>query len=232
MSLVTVIYIIAGLLPAIFLMWYIYKNDKLEKEPIPLLRKLAFGGVLAAFLALFLEQVFSHVMSQINFPDESTMIICEAIMIGASEEASKLFFLKRNTWRSPAFNFRYDGIVYAVFVSLGFAAIENVLYVFQYGLGVAISRGLLAVPAHMAFGVFMGSFYGRAKVAEIYGRDSEKILNLVLCYVVPVALHAFYDACAMLGSDMAMILFIAFVIVMYIIVIRKVRNESKTDYEF
>ena len=137
MSLVTVIYIIAGLLPAIFLMWYIYKNDKLEKEPIPLLRKLAFGGVLAAFLALFLEQVFSHVMSQINFPDESTMIICEAIMIGASEEASKLFFLKRNTWRSPAFNFRYDGIVYAVFVSLGFAAIENVLYVFQYGLGVA-----------------------------------------------------------------------------------------------
>ena len=231
-TMVTVIYIAAALLPALFLMWYIYQKDKLEKEPGALLGRLFFSGVLAALLALFLEQLFQGVMDAFSYPSESAYIITEAIMIGLSEEFAKYFFLYRNTWRSPEFNFRYDGIVYAVFVSLGFAAIENILYVFQYGIGIALSRGLLAVPAHMAFGVFMGSFYGRAKMAEIYGRTSDMKAQLALAYVVPVALHAFYDACALLGSDTAMLLFVGFVIVMYIVVIRKVRMESRTDYQF
>lgn len=78
-------------------------------------------------------------------------------------------FLHARTWRNPNFNYRFDGIVYAVFVSLGFAAFENIQYVLHYGLSVALPRAIFAVPGHMSFAVFMGLFYGRAKLYEAWG---------------------------------------------------------------
>ena len=82
--------------------------------------------------------------------------ILTAIFVGLIEEGSKFFFLYRFTWKDKAFNYRFDGIVYAVFVSLGFAALENVFYVFNYGTGVALQRALLTIPGHMSFAVYMG----------------------------------------------------------------------------
>lgn len=231
MTAILVIYIAAAVLPALFLMRYIYVHDKIEKEPGSLLMKLALSGVYAAFLAILLETIGTKLIDGAGFTDEKKYTIAIAIMVGLSEEIAKFVFLYLRTWRSHHFNFRYDGIVYAVFVSLGFAAYENIRYVFHYGLMVAPSRALLAVPAHMAFGVFMGSFYGRAKVLDVYGRESESKLLLAVGVLLPAALHAFYDACAMLQSKTAMTLFIVFVIAMYIIVIRKVRRESRTDKE-
>lgn len=231
MTAILVIYIAAAVLPALFLMRYIYVHDKIEKEPGSLLMKLALSGVYAAFLAILLETIGTKLIDGAGFTDEKKYTIAIAIMVGLSEEIAKFVFLYLRTWRSHHFNFRYDGIVYAVFVSLGFAAYENIRYVFHYGLMVAPSRALLAVPAHMAFGVFMGSFYGRAKVLDVYGRESESKLLLAVGVLLPAALHAFYDACAMLQSKTAMTLFIVFVIAMYIIVIRKVRRESQTDKE-
>ncbi len=230
-AIIIIIYVVAGIIPAIFLMHYIYKYDKLEKEPWPLLRSLIIGGCLAALLAMVLEEAANYVINSMSYSSETSYYITEATMVALVEEAAKMFFLYRKTWRSPQFNFRYDGIVYAVFVSLGFAALENVLYIFAFGLSIAVSRALLAVPAHMAFGVFMGSFYGRAKAFHIYGKDNLCRNSLILAYVVPVALHAFYDSCAMIGSDMAMMLFVAFVVIMYIVVFRKVKMESRTDME-
>ena len=231
MTAILVIYIAAAVLPALFLMRYIYVHDKIEKEPGSLLMKLALSGVYAAFLAILLETIGTKLIDGAGFTDEKKYTIAIAIMVGLSEEIAKFVFLYLRTWRSHHFNFRYDGIVYAVFVSLGFAAYENIRYVFHYGLMVAPSRALLAVPAHMAFGVFMGSFYGRAKVLDVYGRESESKLLLAVGVLLPAVLHAFYDACAMLQSKTAMTLFIVFVIAMYIIVIRKVRRESRTDKE-
>lgn len=231
MTAILVIYIAAAVLPALFLMRYIYVHDKIEKEPGSLLMKLALSGVYAAFLAILLETIGTKLIDGAGFTDEKKYTIAIAIMVGLSEEIAKFVFLYLRTWRSHHFNFRYDGIVYAVFVSLGFAAYENIRYVFHYGLMVAPSRALLAVPAHMAFGVFMGSFYGRAKVLDVYGRESESKLLLAVGVLLPAALHAFYDACAMLQSNTAMTMFIVFVIAMYIIVIRKVRRESQTDTE-
>ncbi len=231
MSVILAVYIGAAVLPALFLMRYIYVNDTIEKESPGLLLRLVLSGVYAAFLAILLETIGTGLLDAAGFADETAYTIATAVMVGLSEEISKFIFLYFRTWRSPEFNFRYDGIVYAVFVSLGFAAYENIRYVFYYGLTVAPSRALLAVPAHMAFGVFMGSAYGRAKILDIYGKEGKsKLLNIggVLC---AAALHSFYDACAMLGSQPAMILFIAFVIIMYIVVIRKVRNESRSDSE-
>ena len=151
------------------------------------------------------------------------------LVVAAVEEGTKFFFLYRCTWRDPNFNYRFDAILYAVFVSLGFAAFENVKYVFSYGLSVALPRAILAVPGHMGFAVFMGVFYGRAKRCHDWGNGFGCKVNLILSYLFPVFLHGVYDTCCMLGTNRSTLVFVAFVLAMYLIVFRLIRRESRTD---
>lgn len=227
-----IIYALAAVLPAVFLMRYIYKHDIYEKEPASLLWSLVIGGLLAAFASMLLEHLsLDYFLPTLQITSETVFYIVTALIVALVEEGTKLFFLKRKTWHSPDFNFRYDGVVYAVFVSLGFAAIENVLYVLQYGLSVAWLRAFLAVPAHMGFAVYMGAFYGRAKMCEVQGDYQGKTFNMILAYAIPVALHAFYDATAMLNTNTAMYLFVGFVVIMYVIVYNRIKKESRSDTE-
>ncbi len=224
------IYIAAAILPAVLLMRYIYKHDTVEKEPVGLLISLLAMGLLSAIASILLETVGQSVLDMtVSKDDPSYTIILAFVVVAAVEEGTKFIFLKLRTWKSSHFNYRFDGMVYAVFVSLGFAAFENIGYVFSYGLSVALPRALSAVPAHMGFAVFMGLFYGRAKLFEKDGKTSAKNINLIAGYVMAVLLHGFYDACAMIGNVLATVLFILFVIIMYIVVICVIKRESKTD---
>lgn len=224
------VYVLAAVLPAIFLMRYIYRQDTVEKEPGGLLVSLIFMGVLAALAAIVLEGVAQSALDTVVGRNSPVYTILLAFLVVAVvEEGTKLFFLKKRTWRSPHFNFRFDGVVYSVFVSLGFAAFENIQYVFRYGMSVVVPRALLAIPGHMGFAVFMGVFYGRAKLCENYGDHAGKKLNLGAGYLMAVVLHGFYDTCAMLGSARAMAVFLTFVVVMYFVVIRLIRRESRMD---
>ena len=119
--------------------------------------------------------------------------------------------------------------MYAVFVSLGFAAFENVKYVFNYGLSVALPRAILAIPGHMGFAVFMGVFYGRAKLCSNYGNRFGCILNLILGCLAAVVLHGVYDTCCMSGTTQSTLVFVVFVLVMYLAVYLLIKHESKTD---
>ncbi|MBQ6488377.1 MAG: PrsW family intramembrane metalloprotease [Solobacterium sp.] len=232
MAATVLIYALAAFFPAVFLMRFIYKHDIYEKEPMNLLVKLIFGGLLAAGASILLEQLLlDGFLPTVPISSETMYFIATATIVALVEEGTKLFFLKRFTWRSPDFNYRYDGVVYAVFVSLGFAAIENLLYIFQYGLSVAWVRGVLAVPAHMAFAVYMGAFYGRAKICDVQGDHQGMVTNRVLSYLVPVAFHAFYDATAMVNTSTATMLFVGFVVIMYVIVYTRIKNESRRDTE-
>jgi RsiW-degrading membrane proteinase PrsW (M82 family) len=227
---VIVIYVLAAVLPAVFLLRYIYRMDTIEKEPPRLLASLLFMGVLAAFAAMALESLGESVLS--SLVDEGSpvyTIVSAFLVVAVVEEGCKFVLLKARTWRSPDFNYRFDGVVYAVFVSLGFAALENIGYVFGYGLSVAIPRALLAIPGHMGFAVFMGSYYGRAKLCEDQGDTAGRNANLWAGYLLAVVLHGFYDTCAMLGSGLATTLFTLFVIIMYIVVIRRIKRDAATD---
>ena len=224
------LYVAAALLPAIVLLRYIYRHDTVEKEPPGLLLQLLGLGVVSALCAGVIEALAQTVLDRLVDPASPAYVVILAFLVVAlAEEGMKLFFLRRRTWREPAFNYRFDGIVYAVFVSLGFAAYENILYVLHYGLSVALPRALFAVPGHMSFAVFMGVFYGRAKLCEDCGQPVRKRLNLWRGYLTAVILHGFYDSCAMLGNTAAMLTFLVFVIIMYIRVYRLLRRESATD---
>lgn len=227
---VLAIYVLAAVLPAIFLMRYVYRQDQIEPEPVGLLASLVWKGVLAALAAIVLEFIGQTVLQGLVSEDNPNYVYYLAfLVVAAVEEGTKLFFLYRRTWKEPDFNYRFDAIVYAVFVSLGFAAFENVKYVLSYGLSVALPRAILAVPGHMGFAAFMGIFYGRAKRCADWGNRFGCKVNLILSYLFPVALHGVYDSCCMTGTNRSTLVFVIFVLVMYLLVFRLIRHESRTD---
>lgn len=230
MRITIAIYMLAALLPGFFLLRYVYRKDRVEKESPALLGSLLLQGVWAALAAIVLEMIGMRLLSISLSPESPYYVLVLAfLVVGAVEEGTKFFFLKRRTWNAPDFDHTFDAILYSVFVSMGFALFENVKYVFGYGLGVALPRAFLAVPGHMGFAVFMGFFYSRAKVAQLRGQNGRMRINLALSYLSAVFLHGFYDATAMMSTALSMTLYIAFVVVMYIVVISLVKRESNAD---
>ena len=224
------LYVAAALLPAIVLLRYIYRHDTVEKEPPGLLLQLLGLGVVSALCAGVIEVLAQTVLDRLVDPASTAYVVILAFLVVAlAEEGMKLFFLRRRTWREPAFNYRFDGIVYAVFVSLGFAAFENVQYVLRYGLSVALPRAVLAVPGHMSFAVVMGVFYSRARFCENRGDERGCRHALWSGYLAAVSLHGFYDACAMIGSGVSTVLYLVFVIWMFRMAYRLVKRESAAD---
>lgn len=228
--LIAAIYILAAALPSIFLMWYIYRQDTVEKEPMGLLMSLLFFGVVAAILSGILEQYGQRLLT-LMIPRNTTLrtILFAFLVVAAVEEGVKFLFLKWRTWEDPNFNYRFDGIVYSVFLSLGFAAYENLQYVLRYGFSVALPRAVLAVPGHLAFAVIMGLFYSRAKLAQSQECEMSMTLHLWWAWLIAVLLHGFYDACAMIGTSVAMVLFLIFVLFLYTLVYRLVKREAAQD---
>ena len=224
------VYVLAAVLPAFFLMKYIYKQDTIEKEPPFLLLSLILRGIFAALASIVLEMLGETVLNSLVEPDNPKYIVLLAfLVVAAVEEGTKFFFLYRRTWRDFNFNYRFDGIIYAVFVSLGFAAFENIKYVFSYGLSVALPRAVLSIPGHMGFAVMMGLFYGRGKLCYNCGNRFGCGINLILGYLSAVFLHGVYDTCCMSGTTQSTLIFVLFVLVMYLSVFLVIKHESKTD---
>lgn len=225
-----VIYVLAAVVPAVVLMRYVYRQDRVDREPPRLLGGLALQGVYAALAAIVLETLGQSVLNALVSQDNPRHVVLTAFLVVAVvEEGTKFFFLYRKTWRDPNFNYRFDAIVYAVFVSLGFAAFENVKYVFSYGLSVALPRAILAIPGHMGFAVFMGWFYGRAKLRSDLGDGMGARVNLALGYLAAVFLHGMYDTCCMTGTARSTLVFAAVVAVLYLAVFRLIRREARND---
>lgn len=182
------IILIASLAPVLILMIYIYNKDKFQKEPLPMLLKALLGGVLAAALDVLILSVL-HPEQWFNLTDPLHIALFQAFGQAAlPEEFCKLVFLYLFIWKSQYFDEYYDGLEYAACVGLGFAGLENILYVMQGGLGVAVSRALFAVPAHFFFAIFMGYFFSFAKF-----KPSQKHFYLFLALFVPVLMHGIYD---------------------------------------
>ena len=221
----------AAIIPAVILLVKVYKADRFEKEPTGLLISLVILGTISTAIAVVLETIGSAILGLI-FTEDS--VIYNFFMffgvVAVSEECSKYILLKKKTWKSPHFNYRFDGVVYAAFVSLGFALWENLGYVSAYGLSTAFLRALTAVPGHACFGVFMGAWYGLAKACENSGNPvaSKKARNMAL--LVPILLHGTYDFICSLGSYLMALIFIVFVVLMYIHAVRKVKTLSRNDY--
>lgn len=225
------IYLLAALLPAIYLMGYIYQQDTIEKEPAWLLWRCVGMGVVAALCSIILEMIGEKVLdiSPINQNSVIGVMASAYLVVAVVEEGMKYLLMGRTTWNCPEFDCRFDGIVYSAFTSLGFAAFENVGYVFRYGMSTALTRAFTSIPGHLGFSVLFGCFYGRARLAANEGRRGKAALELIVGYILAVFLHGTYDTCAMIQSGESTLVFVAIIVVLYIIVFRLVKHESRTN---
>ena len=225
------IVILLAVLPAVLLMLYVYKYDTYEKEPVRLLFQLILLGVLAAFLSMILESIGQKILSlaPLDSSDPRYIILFAFLVVALVEEGMKYLLMHRRVWKLKDFDYRFDGIVYAAFASLGFAAMENIMYVMGFGLSVVLSRALLAIPAHMSFSVVFGVFYGRARQLANAGYHRASRMNILLGFAIAVFFHGFYDSCAMIGTVFSMLLFMLFMIVIYATVFFVVKSESRTN---
>ena len=224
------ILIAAAVIPAIVLMIRVYKSDHLEKESPALLYTLVRAGILSSLLALVEERVFCYVLDQYVEPNTVKYnIILYFCIVAVAEESSKYIFLRKNSWNNREFNCQYDGVVYAVFVSLGFALWENISYVTNYGFTTALARAVTAIPGHACFGVFMGTFYGIAKKYDYAGEKSKSILFTILSLIVPMLIHGAYDYIATLEQQDAGWYFLAFIFVLFVISYILVGQTAKED---
>ncbi len=228
-------FLVLALGPAVGLMMYVYNIDPLDKEPGNLLWRLVLAGVLAGFIASVLESVafsFFDAFSGLRHDGVAYTVLSDFLIVGVVEEGAKYILMARRTWQHPAFNCRFDGIVYAVFVSLGFAGMENIMYGLTYGTGVLFTRALLAIPAHMGFAVLFGLFYGQAKALSVRGNRFSSGVLIATGFVLSVFLHGLYDSAAMIEIDGTQLLFLLVVVIIYVINFMIVKRAAQHDQRF
>jgi len=180
--------IIYALAPVAVVIFYIYLKDKYEKEPKRLLIiSFLLGAIVSIIITTLLYGIFKLALPLTNSLSVFQQFVQAFFVVGFSEELSKylivLFFAQRN----KAFNEPFDGIVYAVMVSMGFAATENIMYVMDSGATTALLRAFTAIPAHATFGILMGYFMGKAKFS-----NNRMVLNLTGLGLA-ILFHGAYD---------------------------------------
>ena len=202
----------AALLPALFLLMYIFKRDP-QKEPLSALLKAVLAGVAICVPVAGVEYfIHAYLFGPGNTPATLMGTTIEAFCVAAlPEEAAKLFVLWLLLRKNPYFDEHFDGIVYAVCVGLGFAAIENVSYVLSSPdwTSVALSRAFLAVPGHYAFAILMGYYY------SVYHFVKPSRRNAFMIFFAPFMAHGVYDALAMSGQADPVVGGIAFFVLIY-----------------
>lgn len=224
-----IILFLLSALPVVLLATYIYVKDK-NKEPSKLLLKLFFCGFLSIIITLILSlllelfiPIFRIDTDKLNLIE---LVFYAFINVALVEEFAKWIITYNFSYNDDNLDEVYDMIVYSVFVALGFAFVENVLYVFKGGIGTGILRALLAVPGHACDGAIMGYYLGLAKLSEINNNKKLKRKNIILSILVPTLMHGIYDYCLFTGKFLFTIIFYVFVFIIYIVTLKRIKRLS------
>jgi RsiW-degrading membrane proteinase PrsW (M82 family) len=223
----TALFLLASFPVVVFLI-VIYFRDK-AREPLSNMIKCFLGGIGSALLTLLVLAPFNG----LPFVDAYMNSVFKAFFYAAiPEEFFKFLMLYLIIWKNRHFDQYYDGIVYAVTVSLGFAWIENMMYVFESGVGVGVARALISVPGHGLFGVAMGYYFAIARF-----RNNKNILWLAL--FMPILFHGVFNSVLFstefstpMGITLLLLFFVFFLFRLWRTGIRQIRNHLKTDSEF
>ncbi len=221
-----------SILPSIIIMVIIYFLDK-EKEPKKLLILMFLMGILSCLITLNITNLIEFFLPSLKYDAviESKsylmLLIYSFLVVGLVEEFSKWLFNISIGWNNKEFDQLYDAIVYAVFVSIGFATLENVVYVTTESFWIGAIRAVVSVPGHAFFGVSMGYYLGLSKLT--YNNNYEKLSKKYMCksIIIPALLHGVFDFCLLSASIPLIIIFLTFMVNLYIYGIKKIRRLSK-----
>ena len=186
--------------PGIVICLFIYLKDKYNKEPIGMLVLAFVLGMLSIIPAIVVQLSWPLGTQQLGNNEYLSLAFFTFCIVALSEEGSKFLMLRLFLFPRKHFDDPFDGIVYAVMVGMGFATVENILYVYQHGYATGVLRMFLSVPAHGTFAVLMGYFIGYAKFTA-----SNKFPYFVLALLLPILFHGAFDFFIFSGSDVLII---------------------------
>ncbi|MCL6617457.1 glutamic-type intramembrane protease PrsW [Anoxybacillus ayderensis] len=202
----------AGIAPGLALLSYFYLKDEYETEPLSLVLRMFLYGTFLVFPLMFIQHVLKveHML-----PNAFVEAFLSTSLL---EEFFKWFVFYYAIYDHREFNEPYDGIVYGVSVSLGFATLENILYLFANGVEFAVTRALLPVSSHALFGVIMGFYLGRAK----FGLPKKEKNYIWLSFLLPFFFHGIYDY-ILLTQERWIYYMLPFMIFLWWLALRKVK---------
>jgi protease PrsW len=183
--------------PGIFICLFIYAKDRYNREPALLLLWAFVLGMLSTVPAVIIQLATGDLPGKIGSTAVGATAFFAYFIVGLSEEASKFFMLRVFLYKRKAFDDPFDGIIYSVMVGMGFATLENILYVTQHGYATGVLRMFLSVPAHGTFAVLMGYFTGLAKF-----NPGKRTFYFLLAILLPVFFHGTFDFFLFLGQTM------------------------------
>ena len=223
--------LIASIAPAFIIMYIVYRHDTV-KEPISMLAKAFFGGVLSIAITL----IITYPILGIELNSGAMKSFFDAFFkAGIPEELSKWLIFYWLIRKAKDFDQYYDGILYAIFISMGFALVENIMYVFENGMTTAIVRSIISVPGHMLFAVPMGYYLSLSR----FETGASARFHVFLSLAIPILLHGTFDFILMymgakgaVNSGLAVLLLLAFVIFdifMWRYGLRKIKEHIAKD---
>lgn len=215
-----------AIIPSILLCLYIYYMDTVEKEPLRLLLILFFIGVLLTVPARFFEQLIISI-TDLDYNKIKDSFFLSFFVIALVEEGYKFIALLASSWKNKEFNYKYDAIVYAVFISLGFATLENIEYIYHNEASIALYRGIISVPAHAFYAIASGFFLALAKEKSIKHDKWKTALYILLAFIVPVFLHGMFDFLLLTENSMMFGVFFAFIVALYLLAFYMVKKTHK-----
>lgn len=222
-----------SVLPIFVIAYYIYYKDY-DKEPTSLLIKLLIGGVLSVLPAVFIELLVDDIFPDTQMMTKMQFAVYIFIDIAFVEEVFKWFIVYIFAYNSKEFDYMYDGVVFASFTSLGFAAVENILYVMGSGdFKTGLLRAFISVPAHACFGIIMGLLLAKAKRDFLRKKDLSSAFSLFFSITLPSFLHAVFDYLLCSEGTKSGQIFVVFVMILFGVCttfIIKIANERKKIY--
>lgn len=213
--------------PVVALLFFFWVKDRYERDPLKYLLITLGAGVVSAIPVVIVEILWVHISYDVSALTAGELVFMTFIEIGLTEEFFKALAFFIPVYWSKHMNEPYDGIMYGVAAALGFAAIENVMYVLIGGIPAAFIRAITAVPAHAMFGLFIGYFAGRAKFAK---SKWVKPFLILIGFAMAVLLHGLYDLIAMWPYHrlawLWLLPLLAVMVVVSLFLIRDARNRS------
>ncbi|MEA5084646.1 MAG: PrsW family glutamic-type intramembrane protease [Lachnospiraceae bacterium] len=211
-----------ALAPVLLFLFFMFIKDKYEKEPLIL---LFVGAIYGAYLAAPVLAIDVLLMG-LKIGEKYPVIFSAFVTSAANEEGMKLLFLMFLMHKNKEFNEPVDGIVYSVFIALGFAGAENIIYVLSPtlgGVGTALQRAIFSVPGHGLFAIAMGYYFA-------YWHYYKKGMKyLFLAFFVSWFLHGLYNFILLIDASWYLFIFIPYQLLLWMGGILKINTMLKAS---
>lgn len=205
--------LILSISPTIAFIIWCYLKDKYDKEPIIVLCKFFILGAFISVIAIIVEDFLIDINKYSGYYN---LLYMSFIVAALTEEGLKALVLIPNLLREKNFNEKLDGIVYSIFLSLGFATVENIIYIFfeesKTAFEVGMARAIISVPAHIMFAITMGYYISKYKFSN---KSIKKREYMFMAILVPILLHGIFDFIAMIKYKFSFIVFFIYIIFLW-----------------